>query len=72
MLLKMRNALKEYRFVSHGDLIEQNQMLVNLSHVTHMRNDWQPELSRQQANRKKLRNAGDSGQSTCTKCTTPA
>ena len=53
----MRNALQKYRFVSHGDLIEQNQMLVNLSHVTHMRNDRQPELSRQQAHREKLRNS---------------
>src|SRR5258708_20598708 len=36
--LKMRNALKEYRFMSHGNVIEENQMLMNLSHVTHVRN----------------------------------
>jgi hypothetical protein len=55
--LEMRNALEEYRFVSHGDVIEQNQMLVNLSHVTHVRNDPQAELSRQQAYCEELGNS---------------
>ncbi len=36
--LEMRDALEEYCFVSHGNVVEQNQMLVNLSHVPHVRN----------------------------------
>ena len=52
----MWDALEEYRFVSHGNVIEQNQMLVNLSHVTDVRNHSQAELSRQQAHRKELGN----------------
>jgi len=57
--LEMRNALKKQRLVSHGDVIEQHQMLVNLSHISHVRNDAQAELSRQQAYGEELGNSGN-------------
>jgi hypothetical protein len=57
----MRNAFEKQQFVSHGNAVEQDQVLVDLAHIADMRNYRQSELSRQQANRKKLRNAGDSG-----------
>src|SRR5260370_41231186 len=53
----MRDAREKYVFVSQGDVIEQNQMLVNLSRVAHVRNDPQAELSRQQAYREELGNS---------------
>jgi hypothetical protein len=43
----MQDATQENRVVSHSDVIEQNQMLVNLSHLAHG-NDPQAEPSRQQ------------------------
>ena len=52
--LQMREALEEYCFVSQPDVVEQNEVLVNLSHVTHVGNDPQTELSRQKAHRKEL------------------
>ena len=54
MRLEMRDALEEYCFVSHGNVIEQNQMLVNLPHVTDVRNHAQSEFSRQQAHCEEL------------------
>ena len=59
MRLQMRDALEKYSFVSHGDVIEQNQMLVNLSHVADVRNDSQAEFSRQKADREELRNSSN-------------
>ena len=59
--LEVRDALEKYRFVSHGNVIEQNQMLVNLSHVPDVRNHSQPELSSQQAHRQELGNARNPG-----------
>jgi hypothetical protein len=59
--LQVRDAFEKQQFVSHGNAVEQDQVLVDLAHIADMRNYRQSKLSRQQANRKKLRNAGDSG-----------
>src|ERR1700693_234910 len=39
-------------------MVEQHQVLVNLPHIAHVRNDSQAELSRQYADRDELRDAG--------------
>jgi hypothetical protein len=52
--LQVRDALKEYRFMSHRDVIEQDQVLMNLPHIADVWNYLQSELSRQQAHREKL------------------
>lgn len=52
--LQVRDALEEGRLVSQGNMVEKNQMLMNLSHLAHVRNDSQAELLRQQAHRKKF------------------
>jgi hypothetical protein len=54
MRLQMRDALEEYCFMSQRDAVEQNEVLVNLSHVTHVGNDRQTEFSRPKAHRKKF------------------
>ena len=61
MLLQVRDALEKQSFVSHGDVIEQNEMLVDLTHVPDVWHYRQPELSRQQADGEELRNPGDPG-----------
>src|ERR1700724_1226142 len=40
-------------------MIEQHQMLVNLSHIPNMRNNWQTKLPGQQAYREELGNSGN-------------
>ena len=41
MRLQMWDALEEYCFMSQCDVIEEHQVLVNLSHVAHVRNHLQ-------------------------------
>jgi hypothetical protein len=36
MLLQVRDALEKQNFVCHGDVIEQDQMLVDLAHVAYV------------------------------------
>jgi hypothetical protein len=61
MLLQVRDALEKQSFVSHGDVIEQDQMLVDLAHVADVWHYWQSELPRQQTDSEELRNPGNPG-----------
>ena len=46
MLSQVRNALKEKSLMPECDVVEQNKVLMNLAHISHVRNDPQTELSR--------------------------
>ena len=46
MLLQVRNALKEKSFVPESDMVKQNKMLMNLSHISYVRYDPNAEFSR--------------------------
>jgi len=48
MLLQMRNMFEEQRLMPHGDMIEQDQMLVQLPHITHVRNYRYPVFAAKQ------------------------
>ena len=61
MLLKVRDALQKQCRMSHGDVIEQHQVLMNLPHIADMRNYGQPKLAGQKAHGKKLGDTGHAG-----------
>lgn len=44
MFLQMRYALKKQRLVPHRDVIEQHQMLMDLSHIPDVRHNRQIEF----------------------------
>jgi len=39
VLLQMRDALKKQGWVAHRDMVEEHQVLMDLSHITDMRDD---------------------------------
>ena len=43
----MGDILKQQCFVPKRDVVEQDEVLVDLSHITHVRNNGQIEFSRQ-------------------------
>ena len=47
MCQQMGDTLEKYSFMPQRNAIEQHQVLVNLSHVAHVRNDSQTEFSGQ-------------------------
>ena len=49
MLPQVRNGFQEDRFVTQRDMIEEYQMLVDLSHVADMRHDRYAVLARRYA-----------------------
>src|SRR6201996_1428326 len=51
---QMRNVLQEEWLVPHGDVQEQDQVLMDLSHVSDVRHNGQAEFFRQQADRDEL------------------
>jgi hypothetical protein len=57
----MRNVLEEDHFVSQGDPIEKHQVLVNLPHITHVRNDRQVEFLCEKAYGQKFAHTTEAG-----------
>ena len=47
MFLQMRNALEEKGFMPQGDVIEQDQVLMDLSHISYVGNDPQAKFPSQ-------------------------
>src|SRR5271155_5888743 len=54
MFTRMGNAFEEQRFMPDGNVIEEHQMLVNLTHVPDVRRHRQPKFARQQTHRNKF------------------
>jgi len=61
VIAQMRNMLEELDFMPQGDVVEQNQMLMDLTHVSHMRKQRKAEFPGQNADRKKFANASEPG-----------
>ena len=61
MLLQVRNTFEEKRLVAKGNVVEQHQMLVNLSHISHVRYHRQAKSPRQHAYHDKFRDARNPG-----------
>src|SRR5919108_3220901 len=59
ILLQMRDRFQEQNWVAHRNMVEEHQMLMNLTHIPDVRDNRQPELARQQAHRKELGNTRD-------------
>ena len=57
VVAQVGDVLQEDRVVTHGDVIEQHQVLMDLAHVADVRHHRQTELARHQAHCEKLRNA---------------
>lgn len=57
MRSEMRNMFKEKRLMSQADVVEQYQVLVQLSHISHMRHHGNAILPTQQAYRDELTHA---------------
>ena len=54
VLAQMRDVLKEYRFVIKCNVVEQYEVLVNLSHIADVRNDGDVEKLRKKTYGEKL------------------
>lgn len=54
----MGDVFQENRFVAQGDVVEEDQMLVELSHVSHVGYDRNTEFSGQQTDDEKLADPG--------------
>src|SRR5216684_1369042 len=57
MTAQMRDMLEKQGFVSQCDVVEEHEMLMQLSHVTYVRRQWKTKLSRKETDRKKLTHA---------------
>ena len=55
----MRDVFKQKRLMIETDVVEQDQMLVNLTHITNVWNDRDMFFSRHQRDGDKLAYAGD-------------
>src|SRR5438046_5769878 len=60
MLPQMRDMLEKDNFVTERDVIEQNEVLVKLTHVTNVRNDRNAKFPAEQADGDKFAHSGDS------------
>ena len=58
MLLQMRDVFQEQSFVAQGDVVEQNQVLMDLPHVANVRYHREAKFASEQADRDKFRNSG--------------
>lgn len=54
---EMGDVLEKEPFMTHPDVIKQDQMLVYLTHITDMRCNGEAEVPREQANGQKLADA---------------
>ena len=59
VLAQVRDVLEEECLVAHANVVEEDEMLVELSHVSHMRDDGDAELSGEQTDRQELRDSRD-------------
>ncbi len=44
MLLEMRNVFQKEGLMPEGDVVEKHQVLMELAHIPHVRNDWQVKI----------------------------
>jgi len=61
MLLQMRNVFQELSFVAKGDVVEQDQVLMDLAHVADVGYHGQAEFPGEQTDGDKFRNTGKAG-----------
>ncbi len=61
MFPQVRNVLQKQNLVSDGNVVEQHQMLVQLSHVADMRRHRQAKFSCQQAHGEKFADSAQAG-----------
>src|SRR5579885_2278971 len=53
-LAQMRNVFEKHHRMPKSDVVEQHQVLMNLTHIANVRHNRQPELARKQADREEL------------------
>ena len=59
MFLQVWDAFKKQRIVPEHDVIKEHQVLMNLTHVSHVGNYRQPEFAREQAYGDEFGNSGN-------------
>ena len=57
---EMWNVFKKFRLESEADMVEENQVLMHLAHITDMGHDRQVENLREEADREELAHTRDS------------
>ena len=61
IVAQVRNILKKQFLVAQRDVAEQNEVLVNLPHVAHVRHEAHRELAREHDHREPFADAGEAG-----------